>query len=71
MNELKTMLTDYQKMHNILRHTFIQKVGYKNIVKGLPVLDAFIESPNNYDLKVQLWKLLNISGESIDNVVTK
>jgi len=35
MNELKILLTEYQKTHNLTRYTFIQKLGYKNITKGL------------------------------------
>ncbi len=35
MNELKTLLTEHQKTHNLTRYTFIQKLGYKNITKGL------------------------------------
>ena len=71
MNELKTLLTDYQKTHNLTRHTLIQKVGYKNIAKGLRVLDAFIERPNNNAFKVQLCKQLNISIESMDKIINK
>ncbi|MFT6924888.1 MAG: hypothetical protein ACJAZP_000458 [Psychromonas sp.] len=51
MNELKILLTDYQKKHNQRCATFIQKVGYKNISKGLIVLDVFIARPDNNALK--------------------
>jgi hypothetical protein len=71
MNELKTLLTDYLKMHNLTRHTFIQKIGYKNITKGLRRLDAFIEHPNNNAFKAQLCKQLDISIESMDKIINK
>jgi hypothetical protein len=54
MNELKEFITNYQKTHNLTRNTFIEKVGYKNITKGLRRLDAFIECPSNNVFKAQL-----------------
>jgi len=71
MNELKSFITNYQKTHNLTRASFIQKVGYKNITKGLRVLDAFIESPTNNTFKIRLCKQLGISIESMDEVVKK
>jgi hypothetical protein len=71
MNELKEFITNYQKTHNLTRNTFIQKVGYKNITKGLRQLDAFIECPNNNVFKAQLCKQLDISIESIDKIINK
>ena len=71
MNELKILLTDYQRTHNLTRRTFIQKVGYKNIAKGLRVLDAFIERPNNNAFKAQLCKQLDIPIESMDEIINK
>lgn len=51
VNELKTLLTENQKTHNLTRYTFIKKLGFKNITKGLRRLDAFIEHPEHIFLK--------------------
>ena len=71
MNELKILLTDYLKKHNLTRNTFIQKLGYKNIAKGLRRLDTFVEHPNNNAFKAQLCKQLDISIESMDEIINK
>jgi len=71
MNELKILLTDYLKTHNLTRNTFIQKLGYTNTTKGLRRLDEFIEHPKNNAFKVQLCKQLDISIESMDEIINK
>lgn len=71
MNELKILLTDYLKTHNLTRNTFIQKLGYTNTTKGLRRLDAFIEHPKNNAFKIQLCKQLDISIESMDEIINK
>jgi len=69
MNELKKLITDYQKTHHLTRNTLIQKLGYKNIAKGLRRLDAFIERPTNNAFKAQLCKQLDIPILLLDEVV--
>ena len=71
MNELNKLLTDYLKLHKLTRSTFIQKLGYKNIAKGLRRLDTFIENPYNNVLKAQLCKQLDIPIESMDKIINK
>ncbi|MGB5446611.1 MAG: hypothetical protein WBM99_14035 [Psychromonas sp.] len=71
MNELKILLANYLKTHNLTRNIFIQKLGYKNTTKGLRRLDAFIEHPKNNAFKVQLCKQLDISIESMDGIINK
>jgi len=71
MNALKILLTDYLKTHNLTRNTFIQKLGYTNTTKGLRRLDEFIEHPKNNAFKVQLCKQLDISIESMNEIINK
>ena len=71
MNELKILLTDYLKIHNLTRNTFIQKLGYKNSTKGLRRLDSFIENPKNNAFKAQLCKQLDISIEFMDGIINR
>ena len=71
MNELKKLITDYQKTHHLTRNTLIQKLGYKNIAKGLRRLDAFIERPTNNAFKTRLCKELDISISLLDEAVNK
>jgi len=72
MNELKTLLNDHLKSHQLTRNTFIQKLGYKNITKGLRQLDTFINKhPKNAIFKTQFCKQLDISVESIDEIINE